>query len=118
MTSLLLFVLAVIGLTNILVDSRLFEPVRCWLQKILPTKVYEVLECHQCTGFWTGMICGLILLSFNPFIVFACGCAGSFLSAFAYILMELIISKTEFTFDVPPEEPKEENVDKEVRNTL
>jgi hypothetical protein len=118
MTSLLLFVLAVIGMTNILVDSRLFEPVRCWLQKVLPTKVYEVLECHQCTGFWTGMICGLILLSFNPFIVFACGCAGSFVSAFAYILMEFILSKTEFSLEVPAEEPKEENVDKEVRNSL
>lgn len=114
MDNLILFVFATIGLTNILVDSRLFDPVRCWLQTILPTKVYEVLECHQCTGFWCGMLCGLVLLSLNPIAIFMCGCAGSFLSAFAYIIMEFILSKTEFTIDVP----EEEVINEEVRDPL
>lgn len=139
---LVLFALAVIGLTNIIVDSRLFEPVRCWLKdkfyNWLNTrklrlayinwkfKVFKkelslsenqslgianfingVVECHQCCGFWSGLLLGLILISWNPFIWFVYGCAGSFLCAISYIIMEFILSKTNFLLEEPKENLEE-----------
>lgn len=116
---LVLFALATIGLTNIIVDSRLFEPVRCWLGEKLTGRfgkfVNDVIECHQCCGFWSGALMGFLLLSWwNPITWFVAGCAGSFLSAFTYLLTELILSKTDFSLDVPEQEVKQD----EVRDTL
>lgn len=100
----ILYCMATIGLTNILLDSNLFAPVRDFLQKHLPTKVYEVFECHQCMGFWSGLLTGFILITSNPFQVFLCGCAGSFLSTIGYLLIEYISLKTtSITFDIPGE---------------
>ena len=49
--NLFLFALAVIGLTEIVRASHLFEPVREYLKARLPAKAYEVFECRQCFGF-------------------------------------------------------------------
>ena len=40
----------------------------------------HVMDCYQCAGFWCGIAMGLMLLSNKPFVVFAAGCAGSFLA--------------------------------------
>ena len=62
-----LFVLAVIGLTHILVDSEIMDPVDEWAKNRVPTKVHHGLfECHQCSGFWCGVLLGLLIVSFNP----------------------------------------------------
>jgi len=102
-----LFCLAVIGMTNIVVDSSLFQPVREWLQSWMHKSVYELFECHQCCGTWCGFICGACLLSYNPFFVLMCGCAGSFLASAYYLISELIISKTDFDIEIP--EPTHDN---------
>lgn len=96
MLNFFLFCLAVIGMTNIIVDSNLFAPVREYLKKELPPKVYEILECHQCCGTWCGFLCGLILISWNPFVILLCGCAGSCLASAFYMLTEFLLSKTDF----------------------
>jgi hypothetical protein len=94
MMNLILFVLAAIGMTNILVQGNIFQPVRDFLAKRLPQKLYQVFECHQCMGTWCGFFCGYILLSHNPFTVFCCGMAGSFLATAASIVLDYLVSKS------------------------
>ena len=79
-----LFILAVIGMTHIVVDSEIMEPVEDWAKGWLPTSLHNALfNCYQCSGFWCGIVLGLLIVSFNPCVVFACGCAGSFLADFS-----------------------------------
>ena len=51
---LLVYVLAAYGLTQILVYSHLFEPIR-------PS--HHFFHCPMCMGFWSGVV----LLGLNPF---------------------------------------------------
>jgi hypothetical protein len=72
-----LFIFAVIGLTHILVDSEIMEPVEKWLKPHLPAAVHHGLfECCQCSGFWCGAALGLIC----GYSILLAGCAGSFLA--------------------------------------
>jgi len=81
-TNLLLFALAVIGMTNIIVDGAIFSTPREWLKEHLPTKLFQLISCYQCCGTWCGFILGAMLICYwNPFVIFACGMAGSFLAA-------------------------------------
>jgi len=80
-SNLLLFVVAVIGMTHILVDpSVIAVPLRNWLAKNAPAWVNKLFSCYQCCGTWVGFLFGFILISYNPLVVFACGMAGSFLA--------------------------------------
>lgn len=109
MINFLLYCLATIGLTNVLLDSSLFAPVRNLLQKILPAKVYEVFECHQCMGMWSGFLTGYLLIATTIPQVFLCGCAGSFLSVLGYLLIQYISIKTDsIEFSLPPSEEASE----------
>ncbi len=76
----LLFVVATVGLTAILVDGKifaffrekLFERARFLREKrerlkLRPnftfTEFFEgILTCYQCCGFWSGLLCGLFLV--------------------------------------------------------
>ena len=84
-----LFVLSTIGLTNIFVDSSLFDSLRdLFRNKASEGKRFfkflnSIFSCHQCMGFWCGLFCGLILISYNPLVVLTCGFASSFLSVLA-----------------------------------
>jgi hypothetical protein len=49
-----------------------------------------MITCHQCTGFWSGILCGIILVSWNPFIILACGFAGSGLGLWSDTLLKLV----------------------------
>jgi len=82
-----IFILAVIGATHIVVDGVIFEPVRNWIGKHLPKKIHELFTCPQCFGFWMGMFFGALMISTNPIMIFACGCAGSFLANLGYFLL-------------------------------
>jgi len=98
MVDLLLFCMACIGLTCIILESSIFAPVRNVLSHILPTKVYEVFECHQCMGTWVGFLVGYFLLADSFITVLCCGFASSFLNT-AYhrlfvLLEEYILSQT------------------------
>jgi hypothetical protein len=85
--NLILFVLSVVGMTHIIVDSEISEPVHAWVQPRLPA-VARGMECYQCAGFWCGIALGLTLLSFRPCIVFAAGCAGSFLAQLGWLVLD------------------------------
>ncbi len=86
--NLILFLLATVGMTNILIYGSILNDIRDWAFDNLPKKVSEVLMCYQCTGFWTGMLCGHSLLSHDFRGVLMCGFAGSFASHFAAIVVE------------------------------
>lgn len=77
----LLFCLAVIGMTHILVDSEILGPVEDWAKAHLHAKIHHALfECYQCSGFWCGIVLGVLIVSHDPRVLLACGCAGSFLA--------------------------------------
>ena len=85
--TLTLFILGVIGMTHIVVDSEIGEPVHEWFESRIPP-IAKIMDCYQCSGFWCGIALGLALLSFNPLVVFSAGCAGSFLSQLGWLVLD------------------------------
>lgn len=104
MGTFLLFVCAVIGMTHIIVDGAIFQPVREWVEKNTHEKFYDLFQCYQCMGFWCGMFCGFIVVSFNIFTVLACGFAGSFLASFGAYFLEYL--QTLIMIEIPDREDK------------
>lgn len=115
---LLLFFLAAIGLTCIVVDGKIFLPIRnffaadfwdswhkhfknnrhLWgllIITFLAKRINDIITCHQCAGFWCGLFCGL-LCDMNLLLA---GFSGSFLSMFFALLMNLIEARTIITLD-------------------
>lgn len=103
----MLFVFGVIGLTNILVHGKILDLIkfheltlRQWTQVFDFTK--ELLNCYECTGGWSGLIMGCIIIMASgqswifiiPYIF-----AGSLVSGFYSELIFLIRSKTDFVLD-------------------
>jgi len=86
-----LFILGVIGMTHIVVDSTLLAPVHEWV-KPRSRFLAELMDCHQCSGFWCGVLLAPALLSRNPLVWFAAGCAGSFLAQLGYWTLEALES--------------------------
>jgi hypothetical protein len=102
--SVLLFCLATIGMTHIIVDGSILQWFRDLMQKVLPNKLYEVFTCYQCMGFWCGLFCGYFTL-IRPCLnwqtpwqmafvwTFICGCASSFLSPWGAIYLNALEAK-------------------------
>ncbi|MCK9458569.1 MAG: DUF1360 domain-containing protein [Proteobacteria bacterium] len=82
MANLILFLLASVGLSHILVESTICDPLRTWFKdrspkegdpcpkplsfKWLCGKTSYILGCYQCSGVWSGWImAGFILTSWN-----------------------------------------------------
>ena len=63
--NLVLFILGVVGMTHIIVDSEISEPVHKWIKPRCPSWL-AIMDCYQCAGFWCGLALGLMLLSYNP----------------------------------------------------
>lgn len=106
LTLLLLFCFATIGLTYIIGHGNIFEllgrrwlgqGVRPWLREKMGDWG-EVLECHQCLGFWCGLIVGCFLcaLLHNWWLLLPLGWAGSALVPIYDDLSNYINSKIEF----------------------
>ena len=85
--TLVLFIMGVIGMTHIIVDGEISEPVHAWVKPRLPVMA-RVMDCYQCSGFWCGIVLGLALLSDRPCVVFTAGCAGSFLAQYGWLLLD------------------------------
>lgn len=85
--SLILFILAVVGLTHIVVDSEISRPVHEWIEP-RSRLVAKVMDCYQCSGFWCGLVLGPILVSYHPPVWIACGCAGSFLAQLGWLVLD------------------------------
>lgn len=107
MVNLLLFIIAVIGFTHVLVDSAFFAPVREWIrnrEKQPWSFISKVLGCYQCCGVWGGWFCGFCLLTHWPIstldymsnfaTVFMAGFAGSFLASFAANILTYLEAKS------------------------
>lgn len=90
----LLFCLASVGLTQIVVEGEIMEVPREWLRSNLHPKVFKVFECPMCFGFWSGMICGAMLLELNILVILGAGFAGSFLSTFANIFLNYLEARS------------------------
>lgn len=104
MFEIMLFVFGVIGMSHIIVDSKIFLPVREWFNKNWPF-VGEMLGCYQCSGFWSGMFCGWAILGlptwWHLMYLLVAGFAGSFLSMLAAAYLNYLEAKT--LVDLPPE---------------
>ena len=104
MQDFLMFTFATIGMAHIIVDGSIMEPLRRFFkgatEKIGVPKAGEVVECYMCCGTWCGFLMGYIIFTpGNNFvaslpIVFACGCAGGFLSNFAAMILNWVESAT------------------------
>lgn len=93
--SFLLFCLSVVGLTNIIVDpATIMQPIRNFIEKRMPKWVDKLVSCYQCSGTWVGFLCGYVLLSHKPEIVFLCGMAGSFLATFSATYLNYLEAKS------------------------
>ncbi len=89
----ILFILAVIGLTHIMVDSEIMEPVEEWAKDWMPFYMHHaIFNCYQCSGFWCGLSLSP-LVSWNPFVMLACGYAGSFIADFSETLFRYMETK-------------------------
>lgn len=73
MSHLITWILAIYGLSNIVVISKIFSPVRIYFlihKRRIFVKIGELLSCMMCFGFWAGAFLYLIgfQLSNNIFI--------------------------------------------------
>jgi hypothetical protein len=104
MVHLFLFIFASVGMTNIIVDGVIFQGVRDWLRTKLHPKIFKLFECYQCAGLWCGMITGAMLINhINPFVIFCCGLAGSFLANFTALFFNLMEARSIVDFEEPNE---------------
>lgn len=96
--AIVMFVLSTIGMTHIIVDGSIFEKFRESVKKIAKIckmpKLGSVVDCYLCCGTWCGFLMGFIWLTYDPFRIFACGCAGGFLANFGTVLLNWIEAST------------------------
>jgi hypothetical protein len=124
-----LYALATVGMTAIIVHGVIFQPFRSfaanWAEKCrerreqksqatgkLPRRSViewfnDLIHCAQCTGFWSGLFCGTLVVAANNMSNNACavqlllwfclGLAGSFLSFFFLNLNDWIFFQKERT---------------------
>lgn len=111
----LFFALGMIGITLIIVDSKLMLPVRNGIKeskiKFLGHELYDMVTCHQCCGFWVGFLCWPSVLPFIhvdwtllsilsiPVIAIMSGAAMSYLA----MLARAIIDWLTLNIQIPPE---------------
>lgn len=95
-SSLFWCIVGAVGMTQIIVESEISNKFKSVLEKIAPVFLMKMLNCYQCSGFWSGIFMGLIfyfpkeLSFFDIGKVFAVGCGSSCLSYFfAMFLMYL-----------------------------
>lgn len=92
MVDFLLWMMASIGLTDILVNGRIAKPLRDSVK--YNNFLNDMLTCSQCAGTWVGLFCAILsagasvpLLGIFPkLILFAC--AGSFVSVLGRVVVD------------------------------
>ena len=93
----LLFILASIGMTLIIVESKLTSYPKIKVANFSNNKIIQFIiylfNCYQCSGFWVGMVMGSVL---DPLdnkswgIVIALGFMSSFLSTLSAGFLNLL----------------------------
>lgn len=90
--TLIIFILAAVGMTHILVDGKIFAGLRAWVGQKYP-KIFPIFQCYMCMGWWVGLLLGLIL--YRSFIfAFCLSFAGSFVANFAAYLQNYLEAAT------------------------
>ena len=75
----ILWALATMGLTHIIVESPMFK----WLREY-----GKPFTCYQCFGFWSGIICSALNYPTNWILIPVYGFAGSFLCVVSATTLE------------------------------
>ena len=110
--------MATIGLTNVIVESTIGELVRELWQKHTNEFIGEAINCHQCVGWWSGLLCSLVFLRssecpscfFNVFIIVIFSAfAGSFVCTFEKVVRKYLIEATIYTMCRPIHTEEEED---------
>lgn len=95
---LFLFVVSAVGMCHIIVDGTIFawfrNLVKDFSEKIKVPKLGGVVDCYLCCGTWCGFFMGWVWLTHDPWQIFACGCAGGFLSNFAAVVLNYLEAAT------------------------
>jgi len=91
---LILFLLAAIGLTHIIVDAKITEPIRNLATKYLPEKISYMFSCYTCAGVWTSAFLGWVTYGNSLYKIILCAFAGSVLSNFMAIFLNFLEAKT------------------------
>ena len=107
---LILLLIGSVGMTMIVVEGEIFVPIKNFMKKFMPSFFMKMMDCHQCCGFWSGLL--LSFFFYTPMWAgmdtgdciinlmqtlgknFASGCAASLLSVFWAAIMMFIESKT------------------------
>lgn len=63
LSTLILWLTASIGLTSIVVDSKLLKSPRDALLKRWPNSIGYLASCYQCAGMYCGGVCGAMALA-------------------------------------------------------
>lgn len=108
---LILFSLATVGLCNILVDSKIVKPVRdffayypfkedktasrlsfldCKVTRFVTEFANDVLSCHTCCGWWSGLVVSSIAFELHWKFLFLGAFAGSFICTAANSILEAL----------------------------
>ena len=104
MTDLILVLLASIGLTHIVVDGKIFEPVRKLAGKYLHENIAYIFSCYQCCGIYTSASVAWINYGNDLSKIILCAFAGSVLSNFMAIFMNFLEAST--FINMPTDERK------------
>ncbi len=92
--SFLMFILAAVGMSHILVEGTIFNSLKLWLGNggWFRQKILSLMNCYQCSGFWSGAFVGLLMCIANndplgcglgwdtPSMLFIYGCSCALLS--------------------------------------
>ena len=94
MEKFLLFILASVGLTQVIIDSKIGEWFRNLMKKLLSEYWYTIFECYMCCGWSSFLICSI------PFyfevswwtigVMLSCAFAGSVVSTAYSTVMNFI----------------------------
>lgn len=64
----LFFIIGCYGITNILVNGKIFLPLRNFLSK-KNNFLYSLISCMMCTGFWIGVFMFLLFQYIGIFFI-------------------------------------------------
>ena len=96
----ILFCMAVIGFTHILVDpATIAQPFRNFVKSNCPAWLDKLFSCYQCCGTWVGFICGWFLVGSDPWRIFICGMAGSFLATWGATYLNYLEARSIISID-------------------
>ena len=85
MFELIVVIIAAYGITNIVTQGTIFDPIKEMLRgcRVIGEKLFYLLNCPMCFGFWVGLFLGLL---FGPFEWWNIIMNGAFYSATTWLI--------------------------------